>query len=656
MSHAYQTIVRSCIQLSAGMLLWSGAMAFGQQAAPLHQAMPQSSAYGMCAHVSRGEHAIAKNEFKLMKAAGVEWVRTDFDWANIEKKQGEWDFKLLDETVDWAEAAGIKVLPILDYDVKWASPAHAHLDEWNTYVRTVVTRYKDRIRVWEVWNEQNSPSMWRDKTSAANYTKLLKATYETIKAIDPNLTVLYGGTAGLPWDFIEESYKAGANQYFDVMNVHPYRYPAAPELTNFVSDMAKLRSIMTKYGAGSKPVWITEIGWPTHGSEEMLRKYFNPLIVGGLEKIKPGQSNATIAVLNDPDYGAAVGHVWSEEQLDAILGSSLKRETVTIADLGKLNPNRQTALLLPLAESVPGGKAFDAIEKYVRNGGVVISLSGLPFYYEMTQNQDGMWQKDKSTAAQLSRLHFAWDAWWTNKKVPQIAHSVAITPDFKDTIQITGRMHGTRFVNDSALKPGDVMIPVAAATENDFAGVCSAVYKFNSDLKGGLIISAFEAVGRGSTEKHQGEVLPRTNLMAFHAGVERLFWYEFQAPEGDMTYNEDHFGIVHRDLSPKPAYTAMAVLNKARPVGSVRRDGELKNGNVYQISWKRPDGQIGWALWTPKGTQKTTVRIDGKVLDSFNHLGEKQALSADGGKTTLTVGTSVLYIIGPSQVTATPQE
>ena len=41
------------------------------------------------------------------------------------------------------------------------------------------------------------------------------------------------------------------------------------------------------------------------------------------------------------------------------------------------------------------------------------------------------------------------------------------------------------------------------------------------------------------------------------AGIEMLFFYEFRAPEKDPYYSEDHFGIVHKDFTPKPAYEAL---------------------------------------------------------------------------------------------------
>lgn len=319
------------------------------------------SPYGVCAHISRGdEHPVARKELELMQKAGIRWVRTDFSWSSVERRPGQWAFGHLDETVDWAEAAGVNILPILDYDVSWARPAHKHLDLWLTYVRRLVTRYKDRLRYWEVWNEPNLEHFWKDKPDPKDYTKMLEATYRAIKEIDPELVVLLGGTAGIPWSYIEGVYQAGGKDFFDTMNVHPYRYPASPEERPLYEDLVRLRGLMGKHQDAHKPIWITELGWPTH------------------------QGN------------------------------------------------------------------------------------------------------------------------------------------------------------------------------------------------------------RGVTPARQARMLARAYLLSLQAGVEVIFWYEFQAMEHKADYNEDHFGIVHRDLSPKPAYTAMATLIRVRPAGSTAAKRAWRSGEVYHPSWGRP--------------------------------------------------------------------
>lgn len=111
--------------------------------------------HGVCAHVSRAELAVAPQEFDRLREADIRWVRTDFDWSNIEKRQGDWNYAHLDKLTALAAGSGINLLPILDYDVPWATPAWKNPDAWGAYVRRTVSRYAKQLRYWEVWNEQN---------------------------------------------------------------------------------------------------------------------------------------------------------------------------------------------------------------------------------------------------------------------------------------------------------------------------------------------------------------------------------------------------------------------------------------------------------------------------------------------------------------------
>ncbi len=102
------------------------------------------SPYGTCAaHLQRWEYDRASEELKQMKAAGIDHVRFDFDWDALETAPGVWNFDKMDSLAVMARGNGIRILPILAYDVKWATPAWKHLPEFLNYVGTVVRRYGD---------------------------------------------------------------------------------------------------------------------------------------------------------------------------------------------------------------------------------------------------------------------------------------------------------------------------------------------------------------------------------------------------------------------------------------------------------------------------------------------------------------------------------
>lgn len=62
----------------------------------------------------------------------------------------------------------------------------------------------------------------------------------------------------------------------------------------------------------------------------------------------------------------------------------------------------------------------------------------------------------------------------------------------------------------------------------------------------------------GNTEANQSSYIQTFLTYAESKGVERAYLYEFRAPETSSDDPEMHFGIVHKDLTPKPAYTDLA--------------------------------------------------------------------------------------------------
>jgi hypothetical protein len=140
--------------------------------------------------------------------------------------------------------------------------------DYANFVYQVVSRYKGQIKYWEIWNEPDSPSFWPPKSDAAEYTALLKAAYAAAKRADPSCHVL---TAGLlvgmchrdNWAFLEEMYRLGAKDAFDILAWHAYCDPRSPEEGGYAKRLVTLRQIMDKNGDADKPIWLTEEGWAT---------------------------------------------------------------------------------------------------------------------------------------------------------------------------------------------------------------------------------------------------------------------------------------------------------------------------------------------------------------------------------------------------------
>lgn len=70
------------------------------------------------------------------------------------------------------------------------------LEGWVNYVRFMCRRFRDRVRVFEVWNEWNIPAYWGQQPSLQDYLNLARAAIPVIRAECPQAQVMMGSVAG----------------------------------------------------------------------------------------------------------------------------------------------------------------------------------------------------------------------------------------------------------------------------------------------------------------------------------------------------------------------------------------------------------------------------------------------------------------------------
>ena len=218
----------------------------------------------------------------LARDAGVKWSREEFQWHRIEPRPGEFEWSYYDRMVETALDHGIQIYGLLAY---WSSWAQAYTPEgieaYARWAAAVVRRYRDRIRHWEVWNEPNI-FFWRGPRDM--YADLLKKAYAAIKDVDPAAQVLGLSTAGIDTPFIARMLDLDAP--FDALTIHPYRKHL--DETSFMRELREVRALV-----GGRPVWITEMGWPTQiGSVDeaeqarlLARCYLSAAASGAVENV-----------------------------------------------------------------------------------------------------------------------------------------------------------------------------------------------------------------------------------------------------------------------------------------------------------------------------------------------------------------------------------
>jgi hypothetical protein len=233
-----------------------------------------------------------ETQLALMARSGVESVRITFAWEQLEPTQGGYVLSGVDRLVRAAANHGISVILNVTQTPLWAS-SRPNSPEWHRYPprnlaamaplwRQLARRYgptgsfwaenptvpRTPIRQWQIWNEESAPWHWRTRPWAPGYTKLLKASYQAIKAVDRRATVVAGSVVASPnysqWGAVRDLYRAGAKRWFDQIAVHPFtNAPSAAQTINQMLDIVgRVRKETRKAHDGRVPIIITELTWP----------------------------------------------------------------------------------------------------------------------------------------------------------------------------------------------------------------------------------------------------------------------------------------------------------------------------------------------------------------------------------------------------------
>ncbi|HEY88156.1 MAG TPA: hypothetical protein G4N98_00270 [Thermoflexia bacterium] len=238
---------------------------------------------------------------QLISEAGFHWIRQEFPWEDIEI-HGKGDFEdrrhvphrsaweKYDQLVASAEQYQLGIIVRLSNPPTWSRAAGDELGtyappddfaDYGDFVAAVVSRYRGRIRFYQVWNEPNIYPEWGKRpVDPEAYTELLCLAYKRIKAADPQAVVISGalaptvalgtsrpdgGNALMDTVFLQRMYQAGAGACFDIMAVNDYMLWSGPtdrrmrpNLTNF-SRPLWIRDLMVAHGDAGKPIWLTEM-------------------------------------------------------------------------------------------------------------------------------------------------------------------------------------------------------------------------------------------------------------------------------------------------------------------------------------------------------------------------------------------------------------
>jgi hypothetical protein len=248
---------------------------------------------GLNADVSGwGGASTAPRMSQVTSQTGTKWLREEFLWSKIEPTQGTFDFSRYDNFMQVAAQAGEHILVVFDGTPSWAGATYNTIPSdptaYATALAALVKRYgphgsfwtqnatltADPISTYELVNEPYYSSGDNGDYNPGRYANLVKAATTAGRAADPTTRYLLsaettGQQVGTTWiNWIDALYHAvpDLNNYFDAVAIHPY----GKDVTglsgigdNQLRRTELIRRLFVNHGASSKPLWITEIGWPT---------------------------------------------------------------------------------------------------------------------------------------------------------------------------------------------------------------------------------------------------------------------------------------------------------------------------------------------------------------------------------------------------------
>ena len=247
--------------------------------------------------------AVRERAVRMAAEAGFHWLRQEFPWEDIEI-HGKGDFEdrrhepyrsaweKYDHIVDLAEKYDMELIVRVSNPPAWSRAQGNEVgpyappddyDDFADFVATLVSRYKGRIRYYQIWNEPNIYPEWGNYAiSPEDYTRLLCQAAEAARAVDPDVVIINGalastivldpaapppGNALNDFLFLQRMYDAGAADCFDIVAMQGYGLWSGPtdrrmnpRVLNFSRPLF-MRDLMVANGDAHKPIWLSEMNW-----------------------------------------------------------------------------------------------------------------------------------------------------------------------------------------------------------------------------------------------------------------------------------------------------------------------------------------------------------------------------------------------------------
>ncbi len=221
------------------------------------------------------DEARRKTFARMIRLAGIPWVRERLSWPDTEPARGRIDWAHYQNVADTLNAEGIRICQVFHQTPDWArgsSPDERPTDlrDLYSYLKTAAAHFRKQIAAWEIWNEIDI-HFWSGLGDS--YAGMQKAAYLAIKAGNPDALVLQSSISHLAWEKsndraahvqVETLYSNGVGDYFDIFNWHSYLQP-----NRYAGMLRDHRAWLARHRCAPRQEWLTECGMPLQANPEV---------------------------------------------------------------------------------------------------------------------------------------------------------------------------------------------------------------------------------------------------------------------------------------------------------------------------------------------------------------------------------------------------
>ena len=199
---------------------------------------------------------------------GIRKIRLQGGWAKTERDRGQYDWRWLDRVIDDAHSRGLEIILQTNYgNPIYPGGGSRHLSggfptseealaAWDKWVETMATRYKGRVRDWEMWNEPNNNKAHTPEITADFDIR----TADIIKRVIPDARIA-GGVLNSPALAYSEGWlkRVTGRQKQSLFTWFIYHaYTRNPDEKHY-EEVEKLKALFQQYAPGIK-LWQGEAG------------------------------------------------------------------------------------------------------------------------------------------------------------------------------------------------------------------------------------------------------------------------------------------------------------------------------------------------------------------------------------------------------------